>query len=266
MAVGLILLIACVNVAGLMLARGATRDVELAIRAAVGAGRGRLFRQLLTESLLLALAGAFAGVLLAYLSLDSLVALIPLSLPANSPVEINATALAFALGLTVITALLSGLLPALKLSRAPSVITTMFSVGGRSGAPMSKRAGQWLIGVEVALALVLMTGAGLILRSFAKLVSVDLGFDGANVLTLEVEPLDRRRPSGATTTRRWPMRCDRLPEVVSAGAIDQHALNGGGAHYFPITDTGARIGGPQHTVLPGYLAGDGRPPACGPPP
>ena len=85
-------------------ARLATRDVELAIRAAVGAGRGRLFRQLLTESLLLALAGAFAGVLLAYLSLDSLVALIPLSLPANSPVEINTTALAFALGLTVITA------------------------------------------------------------------------------------------------------------------------------------------------------------------
>ena len=191
MAVGLILLIACVNVAGLMLARGATRDVELAIRAAVGAGRGRLFRQLLTESLLLALAGALVGVLLAYVSLDSLVALIPLSLPANSPVEINTTVLAFALGLTVITALLSGLVPALKLSRAPRVISTMFSVGGRSGAPMSKRAGQWLIGVEVALALVLMTGAGLMLRSFARLVSVDLGFNIDNVLTLEVEPLDR---------------------------------------------------------------------------
>ena len=101
LAVGLILIIACVNVAGLMLARGATRHVELAIRAAIGAGRGRLVRQLLTESLLLALAGAVAGVLLAYVSLDSLVALVPLSLPANSPVAINATVLAFALGLTV---------------------------------------------------------------------------------------------------------------------------------------------------------------------
>ena len=181
--------------------------MELAIRAAVGAGRGRLFRQLLTESLLLALAGAFAGVLLAYLSLDSLVALIPLSLPANSPVEINATALAFALGLTVITALLSGLVPALKLSRAPKHDQHDVSVGGRSGAPMSKRAGQWLIGVEVALALVLMTGAGLILRSFAKLVSVDLGFDSANILTLEVEPLDQAAAIRREYYARWPMRC-----------------------------------------------------------
>ena len=90
----------------------------------------------------------------------------------------------------------------------------MFPVGGRSGAPMSKRAGQWLIGVEVAFALVLMTGAGLILRSFANLVSLDFGFDGANVLTFEVEPLDQWRPSGATTTRRWPMRCEELQKSL----------------------------------------------------
>ena len=253
MAVGLILLIACVNVAGLMLARGATRDVELAIRAAVGAGRGRLFRQLLTESLLLALTGALVGVLLAYVSLDSLVALIPLSLPANSPVEINATALTFALGLTVIAALLSGLMPALKLSRAPSVITTMFSVGGRSGAPMSKRAGQWLIGVEVALALVLMTGAGLILRSFAKLVSVDLGFDSANILTLEVEPLDQARTVRRDYYASLAEALRTLPEVVTVGAIDQHSLGGGGSYYFPTIDTGSKFAGPQITVLPGYF-------------
>ncbi len=253
MAVGLILLIACVNVAGLQLARGATRDVELAIRAAVGAGRGRLFQQLVTESLLLALAGALVGVLLAYISLDSLVALIPLSLPANSPVEINTTALTFALGLTVITALLSGLMPALKLSRAPSMISTMFTVGGRSGAPMSKRAGQWLIGVEVALALVLMTGAGLILRSFAKLVSVDLGYDSANVLTLEVEPLDQARTVRRDYYASLADALRRVPEISMVGAIDQLSLGGGGTHYYPTIDTGGKFAGPQITVLPGYF-------------
>jgi predicted permease len=253
MAVGLILLIACVNVAGLMLARGATRVVELAIRASIGAGRARLVRQLLTESLLLALVGAGAGVLLAYASLDALVALIPLSLPANSPVAINATVLAFALGLTVLTALLFGLGPALKLSRAPKMISTMLAVGGRSGAPLSKRAGQWLIGIEVALALVLMTGAGLILRSFARLVSVDLGFSLANVLTLEVEPLDRDASLRRQYYASLADALRQLPEVAAAGAIDQTALTGGRFYTSITTDAGASFDGPQRTVLPGFL-------------
>jgi putative ABC transport system permease protein len=252
MAVGLILVIACVNVAGLMLARGATRDVEFAIRASIGAGRGRLVRQLLTESLLLAIAGASIGVLLAYGSLDALVALIPLSLPANSPVAINATVLAFALGLTVITALLVGLVPALKLSRPP-MIGTMRAVGGRSGAPLSTRAGQWLIGVEIALAVVLMTGSGLIIRSFAKLLSVDLGFDAANVLTLEVEPLDQTAALRREYYVSLASELRRLSEVMSVGAIDLLALRGGGSYSFPTADTGARLEGPQRTVLPGYF-------------
>jgi putative ABC transport system permease protein len=253
LAVGLILIIACVNVAGLLLARGATRHGELAIRAAIGAGRGRLVRQLLTEGLLLALTGASIGVLLAYASLDSLVGLIPLSLPANSPVAINATVLGFSLGLTVVTALLFGLVPALKLSRAPKMISTMLTVGGRSGAALSKRAGQWLIGVEVTLALVLMTGSGLILRSFAKLVSVDLGFDVRNVLTLEVEPLDQKAAIRREYYASLAEALRRLPAVVSAGAIDQLALDGGGYYGFPRADTGAHLEGPQRTVLPGYL-------------
>lgn len=253
MAVGLTLLIACVNVAGLVLARGATRDVELAIRVSIGAGRGRLIRQLITESVLLAVAGAAVGVLLAYVSLDALVALVPLSLPSNSPPAINGTVLAFALGLTGVTALLFGLVPALRLSRAPRLISTMLAVGGRSGAPLSKRGGQLLIGIEIALALVLMTGSGLILRSFAKLLSVDLGFDAANVLTLEVEPLDQapglRRDYYVSLTNELR----RIPEVVSAGAIDKMALTGGSTYYYPRTDSGTPFGGPQRTVLPGYL-------------
>lgn len=257
LAVGLILIIACVNVAGLLLARGATRDTELAIRAAIGAGRGRLFRQLLTESLLLAVAGALVGVLLAYASLESLVALIPLSLPANSPVTINATVLWFAAGATFATALLFGLVPALKLSRAPMMIGTMLTVAGRGRAALSKRAGQWLIGAEVALALVLMTGSGLILRSFAKLVSVDLGHDFSNVLVLEVEPLDQtpaiRRQYYASLTDALR----RLPEVVSAGAIDDLSLNGGASHVSATADTGVNVAGPQRTVLPGYFEATG---------
>jgi predicted permease len=263
LAVGLILAIACVNVAGLMLARGATRHVELAIRAAIGAGRGRLVRQLLTESLVLALTGAFAGVLLAYASLDSLVALIPLSLPANSPVEINAKVLGFALGLTVLTALLFGLMPALKLARAPKMISTMLAVGGRSGAPLSKRAGQWLIGVEVALALVLMTGAGLIVRSFTKLAAVDLGFNAANVLTLEVEPLEQIASLRRGYYDALTEALRRLPEVASAGAIDHLGLTGGGMFSFPKADTGANIAGPQRIVLPGYHEAMGVRPLAG---
>jgi putative ABC transport system permease protein len=263
MAVGLILIIACVNVAGLMLARGATRDVELAIRASIGAGCGRLIRQLLTESVLLALLGALMGVLLAYVSLDSLVALIPLSLPANAPVAINGRVLAFALGLTVATALIFGLVPALKLSRASKLISSLLTVGGRGGAPLSKRAGQWLVGIEVALALVLMTGAGLILRSFVKLLSVDLGFDAASVVTLEVEPLDRTASLRREYYVSLASELRRLPEVVSAGAIDQLALTGGGSYSFPKADTGDGIEGPQRTVLPGYLQAIGVRPLAG---
>jgi putative ABC transport system permease protein len=263
MAVGLIVLIACVNVAGLMLARGATRDVELAIRASIGAGRGRLVRQLLTESLLLAVAGAVTGVLLAYASLDSLVALIPLSLPPNSPVAINATVLAFAMALTVVTALLFGLVPTLKLSRAPSMISTVLSVSGRGGAPLSRRAGQWLIAIEVALALVLMTGSGLILRSFAKLVAVDLGFNVVNVLTLEVEPIDRSAPVRREYYASLADALRRLPEVASVGAIDQLALTGGSTWGSLQADTGVEIAGPQRTVLPGYFEAMGVRPLAG---
>jgi predicted permease len=253
MAVGLILVIACVNVAGLMLARGATREVELAIRASIGAGRGRLVRQLLTESVLLAVAGALAGVLLAYVSLDSLVALVPLSLPANSPVQINATVLVFALGLAVVTALLFGLVPAIKLSRPPKMISTMLAIGGRSGAPLSKRGGQWLIAVEVTLTLVLLAGSGLLLRSFAKLISVDLGYDADNVLTLEVEPLDQR---AAIRREYYASLADglrRLPEVAAAGAIDAMSLTGGGTFGFGKADNGADVQGFQRRVLPGYF-------------
>jgi putative ABC transport system permease protein len=263
LAVGFILLIACVNVGGLTLARGATRDAELATRASIGAGRGRLVRQLLTESILVGVAGAVVGVLAAYATLDSLVALIPLYLPANSPVAINATVLAFAFGVAVVTALLFGLAPAIKLSRAPNMIGAMLAAGGRRGAPLSKRAGQGLIAVEVALALVLVAASGLLLRSFARLVSVDLGFDPAGVLTLEVEPLEQSAPLRRDYYASLAGVLRRLPEVASVGAIDQLALTGGGTYWGPTADTGVDFEGPQRTVLPGYFEAMGVGPLAG---
>jgi predicted permease len=263
-AVGLIVVIACVNVAGLLLARGATRQTELAIRASIGAGRGRLMRQLLVESLVLAAAGALVGVLLAYVLLDSLVSLVPITLPANAPPAINATVLAFASGVTLVTALLFGLVPAMALSRARHNITSLLGRASRGGgSPLSRRGGQWLIGVEVALALVLMATSGLVVRSFAKLASVDLGYDPASVLTFEVEPVDQ---SAAVRNQFYPAFVDHvrhLPGVLAAGAIDQLTLTGGNSYIYADSDTGARFEGPTRTVLPGYFEAIGIHPIAG---
>ncbi|MGH9410019.1 MAG: ADOP family duplicated permease, partial [Vicinamibacterales bacterium] len=252
-AVALIVLIACVNVAGLLLARGATRRQELAVRASIGAARGRLVRQLLVESLLLALAGSVVGVGLAYLSLDSLVALIPLSLPANSPATIDATVLAFTLILTLATALAFGLVPAVKLSGAPNLHTTLAGGSRDASAPLSRRSGQWLIGVEVALALILACAAGLMVRSFSRLLDVDLGYDPSSVVTFEAEPVAQTPSVRAQFYPALQTALLHLPEVSAVGAIEQDALTGGSTYYFPKADTGVGVEGPQRTVLPGYF-------------
>ena len=189
-AVGLILLIACVNVAGLLLARGANRQGELAVRASLGASRWRLIRQVLTESVVLVIPGAALGVLLAWLTLDAIVANIPLSLPSNSPVTLNLTVLAATAALLVPTVLLFGLAPAIKLSRVR--LGSVLARGGRQrGSSLSRRGSQLLIGVEIALAVVLVAGAGLMIRSFARIGNVDLGFNASQLVTMDVLPLDR---------------------------------------------------------------------------
>ncbi len=189
-AVGLILLLACVNVAALLLARGAARQSEFALRASLGAGRPRLIRQLLTENFVLALAGGGAGVFLAWLSVDALVANIPLSLPPNTPVTLNGRVLAATVTLLVPTVLFFGLAPAMSLPRVRNA--PALARGGRQPGPsLTRRGSQLLIATEVALAVVLVAAAGLMLRSFARLSAVDLGFDPDGLITMD--PSRQRR-------------------------------------------------------------------------
>ena len=184
-AVGLVLLIACVNVANLLLARAAAREGELAVRAALGAGRGRLLRQLLTESLLLAALGGAAGILLASLSLDTLLALQPEGVRRLGEVRIDQAVVAFAAGLAVLTGMLFGSVPALQLLRRAT--SQSLREGGRgllAGRGHRLRGG--LVVGQIALAMVLLAGAGLLFRSFVRLRQVDPGFRAPGALTFRI--------------------------------------------------------------------------------
>ncbi len=250
-AVGLILLLACVNVAGLLLARGAARQSELAVRASLGAGRPRLIRQLLTESGVLALAGGVAGVLLARLSLDAIVANIPISLPANTPVTLNLRVLAATAALLVPTVLLFGLAPAMSLSRVR--IGSALARGGRQpGSSLTRRGSQVLVATEVALAVVLVAAAGLMLRSFARVSAVDLGFNPDGLITMEVLPLDRDPAVHKAYYAALVQRVRITPGVASVGLVDNFTL-GGGTRFTSLRGSGEPVGASVFGTLPGYF-------------
>ena len=182
-AVALLLLIACANVANLMLARATTREIEFAVRAALGAGRGTLVRQMLVESLLLALAGAALGVALASVGLTSMVSLMPQeTIPAETVIRLNAPVLLFALLTTLLTPVLFGLVPALRAARKDLEQQLRTSGKGTSGAAQHGRFHDAMIVVEVALSFTLLVGAGLLMRSFVALRGVDLGMRPDHVL------------------------------------------------------------------------------------
>ena len=220
-AVGMVLLLACANVAGLVLAQSTARKREFALRVALGASRARLVRQQLTESFLLAMISGIAGVTLAWQGLDLLLSLAPAGTPRISEVSIDARVLLFALAISIATAVVFGLLPALKASRA-ELFSTLKDAGmkGLAGRLANHRFRNAMVVAEVSLALVLVTCAGLFVRSFVHLMSVDPGFNSDNLLTMHIT-LD-----GATYERRSAEyyrqlveRIEAIPSVTSAAAV-----------------------------------------------
>ena len=183
-AVGLVLLIACVNVANLLLARAAARESEFAVRLALGAGRGRIFRQLMTESMALSVLGGVAGVLLASMSLDSLIALQPTGVARLTEANVDRTVMLFAALVSIFTGLLCGTLPAMSARRTPAQALREGGRGLLTGRGSRVRSG--LVVGQMALAMMLLAGAGLLLRSFAQLQQVKPGFDVENALTFQI--------------------------------------------------------------------------------
>jgi len=218
-AVGFVLLIACANVANLLLARSATRQREFAIRAALGAGRSRLVRQVLLESLPLAALGTVAGVLVGAWGLDALLALLPADvIPAESEIKVNAVVMVFSLVVCVGTMLVFALAPALELARTE--VTGVLQEGGRgSSGPRGARMRSALIVAEVALSLILLVGAGLLLRSFAKLQAVNPGFRAENLLVMTLQLPESRYASSAQSTQFFRDLLDRLGQLPGVKAV-----------------------------------------------
>ena len=260
-AVALVLLLACANVANLMLSRGEARRRELSVRAALGASRLRMARQLLTESLLLALIGTAFGLAIAYWSLDLIIGLAPSALPRLSGVSLNATVLGFAAALALVTTVLFGLMPAVQVSRANA--DEALKEGGRSGASGGRaRVRRALVVCQVALAVVLLIGAGLLLKSFAAVLDVSGGFATDGVLTARVAVPSARYaglPAVSGFFTRLTDAVAALPGVESVGAGSGLPLAvTSGDWSFDIEGRG-RVGGRRpgaadwYVVTPGYF-------------
>ncbi|HKQ63174.1 MAG TPA: ABC transporter permease, partial [Candidatus Polarisedimenticolaceae bacterium] len=267
-AVGCVLLVACVNVANLLLARGAARARELSIRISLGAGRARLVRQLLVEGLPLGLIGGLGGVLLGVWGVDLLVSLLPVDVPRYNPIGVDAPVLAFSAGLTLLTVLVFGLAPAWQAGRVDP--RDGLVDGGRALGPGRKRhrALGALVTIELALALVLSSGAGLMLRSFERLRRVDAGAAPQNVLTMSL-PLSAVKYPRPVEARalfdRLLERVRALPGVRSAGVTTVLPLGygSGWGKWFSIEGRPAPASVAQVPVVMFALVSEGYLPAAG---
>lgn len=253
-AVLLVLLIACVNVAGLGLAQGATRTDEIRVRTSLGASRGRLIRQLLTEQVAMAIAGALLGIALAVCATRLVGTRAAAFLPRAGEITLDVRALAFAAAVTLTAGVLSGLIPALRVSgtRLSGAAAARGGVRGGRRLPAA-----FLVGAELALALVLLHGTALLTRSFASLLSRDLGFDSENVVTAQVPLTSAAYMDEAARVRFWSAlreRVERVPGVQQVALANAVPGDGGGNGFIDVAGyAGDAIGAGYRVVSHGYL-------------
>jgi putative ABC transport system permease protein len=230
-AVGVVLLIACANVANLLLGRAAVRGKEIAIRSALGAGRRRLMRQLLTESAVLTTVALGVGLVVAFGAVSALVTFGPSDIPRLDAIALNGRVLGFTLAVAGLTGLGFGLMPALHLSK-PDVQSTLKVGGKTSTGSGGHRLRGLLVVAEISLALVLLVGAGLLIRSFQRMLDVELGFEPDRMLSLEVQLPGSRYPNPTQRVLFFNEVIDRiegLPQVQAASAVNFLPLDGMGA-------------------------------------
>ncbi len=252
-----VLLIACANVANLLVVRSAARHRELVIRAAIGSSRSRLIRQLLTETLLLAGMGAAAGLLLAQSGIDLLLKMAPARLPRIETISIDPRVLIFTAASTIITAFICGVLPAIRASR-PDIVQAL-RITGAPGLRGGRKLRNSVAVVELALSFILLIGFGLMLKSFVAVVRVNPGYDPSHVLTFLLQAPQRSQTERAAFLNRVEERLAAIPGVEKVGAASPVPLDGGVANV-PWATEAAGANDPSafrqanfHTVRPGYF-------------